>query len=732
MATTAARHRSLIPATILLLLFPILAFAADAGVWPVPGDADRDCKVDILDLIFVRNRLNLDPSAADNWQADLNDDRRINILDLIAARNNLNTRCDPVELIGRATGPNLLQNPGFEEIASNLPAAWQCEGQTRYYTSDRTTARTGSASVKWVNQDPGALVRCYQWLPGVPDTTVQYDFGVWVKTDITRAQGSGYGASIQLQWFDESRQNLLGWHTGLPKVSGVNDWTYVGLSGITIPPEATAVKIVCFVFWGFVGTAWFDDAQLCKVLDPPMSTFLLEPVYRGRITPDGPTAARISVKLNTADYALSLPNLRLDTQLLSADTLELLSQSRISPPSAALELQVPLAGLPQGDYLARISLVDTLNRKVIARRDHPLHRMADDFAPAVFIDNFRRVHANGSLFFPLGMYTGGMDDGAMTRFCDSSFNCLMIYGSPPQSMMDLARNHGLKVIYSLNKYFYGETYTPPEIQTPADEERCFRERVRLFRNHPALLAWYLNDELPGPYIPRLELHQRWAEEEDTNHPTNSVLAQPLEIRKYAGTFDTIGSDPYPIPFEPASKAATWTRQTFQQVDGARPVWMVPQAMNWAHYYTDARKDQARAPTYAELRAMSWMCICEGATGLIYYTWEEMDKNPGMWDDLRRAAADIKAAFPILLSADPVPAITADAATWLHWTARHYQGKTFIYAVNGGDADGTATFHLPQAPAKITVPGESRTITPTGSDFSDAFLKLTTRAYQVEW
>ena len=134
----------------------------------------------------------------------------------------------------------------------------------------------------------------------------------------------------------------------------------------------------------------------------------------------------------------------------------------------------------------------------------------------------------------------------------------------------------------------------------------------------------------------------------------------------------------------------------------------------------------------ELRAMSWMCICEGATGLIYYTWEEMDKNPGMWDDLRRVATEIKAAFPMLLSADALPAITADAGTWLHWTARQYQGKTFIYAVNNGDGEGTATFHLPHAPAKITVPAESRTITPTGSDFSDAFAKLATRAYQVEW
>ena len=64
-----------------------------AKTWPIPGDSNMDCRVNILDLIFIRNRLNTDVTSGDNWQADVNEDGRINILDLIFTRNALGTQC---------------------------------------------------------------------------------------------------------------------------------------------------------------------------------------------------------------------------------------------------------------------------------------------------------------------------------------------------------------------------------------------------------------------------------------------------------------------------------------------------------------------------------------------------------------------------------------------------------------------------------------------------------------
>jgi len=61
--------------------------------WPIAGDANHDCRVNILDLIFIRNKLNQAVGTGDNWKADVNEDTRINILDLIFVRNKLNTQC---------------------------------------------------------------------------------------------------------------------------------------------------------------------------------------------------------------------------------------------------------------------------------------------------------------------------------------------------------------------------------------------------------------------------------------------------------------------------------------------------------------------------------------------------------------------------------------------------------------------------------------------------------------
>jgi len=57
------------------------------------SDVNYDCKINVLDLIFVRNRLGKPVTNPDIARADVNNDGRINVLDLICVRNDLGKSC---------------------------------------------------------------------------------------------------------------------------------------------------------------------------------------------------------------------------------------------------------------------------------------------------------------------------------------------------------------------------------------------------------------------------------------------------------------------------------------------------------------------------------------------------------------------------------------------------------------------------------------------------------------
>ncbi|HUU45218.1 MAG TPA: dockerin type I domain-containing protein [Acidobacteriota bacterium] len=61
--------------------------------WPIAGDCNGDCHTNVLDLIYIRNRLNSDPTKVENRKAEVNGDAKINILDLIYVRTRLNLIC---------------------------------------------------------------------------------------------------------------------------------------------------------------------------------------------------------------------------------------------------------------------------------------------------------------------------------------------------------------------------------------------------------------------------------------------------------------------------------------------------------------------------------------------------------------------------------------------------------------------------------------------------------------
>jgi len=628
-------------------------------------------------------------------------------------------------------GPNLAPNPGFETVSasSRLPDGWRADPAV--FARDTNHVRFGSASLRFANRDPGAYRLCSARVAAGPG--LKYTFGAWIKTrGIT---GDDSGATLCLEWADSNGRWLGGVYPS--GVKGTRDWTRVEQPVAHVPTNAVRVVLSCYVRKGMTGEAWFDDVRLQRVVDASLDTVLVSPAYRGRVTGEGPTNAVVRAFVNPESFrGLELGDIRLLATL--RDALGRAVYTHAVPTRRnrrEYDLLFPVGELLPGTYEAEVRLVSRAG-DVRDMTTHRLVRVPDDFTAKVRVDEQRRLLVDGTPFFPLGMYWGTINEGDLDTFADSPFNCLMPYGSPTREQMDLAHGRGLKVIYSVKDMYAGSRWCPKSIEDAADEERLVRAKLRAFRDHPALLAWYLNDELPQTYMPRLEAHQRWVEEDDPHHPTWVVLYQYRQVRDYIRTFDVIGTDPYPIARKPASMAGDWTAETHRQVCGARPLWQVPQSHNWGNYR--GHEKGARSPTYDEMRSMAWQCICEGANGIVFYSFFDLKKNADVpfeeqWGRLKRIAAEIDRWAPALLSVEPVAGADIAGQTvpgWMRWRAHRADGRIYLFVVNDGDGEGPVTFNVPKGCVSVTTGSAERVLSVSDGTFSDTLPRLAVRIYTL--
>jgi hypothetical protein len=266
----------------------------------------------------------------------------------------------------------------------------------------------------------------------------------------------------------------------------------------------------------------------------------------------------------------------------------------------------------------------------------------------------------------------------LNRYTEGPFNCIMPYSSRLKTeQMDLCHSMGLKVMFDLRI----------GLNDPDAGRAPLAEKIAMHKNHPALLAWYTNDERPVSDIPKLKLRQQWVEELDKDHPTWSVQDVFYETRHYLGSYDVLGMDPYPVPKKPIETVISSMRQGKAGTFGTKAVWQVPQAFGWGWL---GRRERAgeRGPTKEEIANMTWQSIAGGANGIIYYALHTMRKAsaiPGddfekAWKRVKSAAAEVKKYEPVLLSLETPPEVSGGTDAVAVRTWRH-GGYVYLMAVN---------------------------------------------------
>jgi hypothetical protein len=261
-----------------------------------------------------------------------------------------------------------------------------------------------------------------------------------------------------------------------------------------------------------------------------------------------------------------------------------------------------------------------------------------------------------------------------------------------KAYMDRSAELGMKVHYNLLSVSGGGG-VGSKIEGLTDEEK--RERliaeIKTFRDHPALLGWYISDEPNGTNVTPEQLEEiyRTIKENDPWHPVSIVFMSPFIVAKrYADALDVVMADPYPIPDHPVSMPGDVADQLRTEFKGKRPFWIVPQAFGGGELWS-------REPTIQEIRSMTWQSIINGATGIQYFVRQGLNyfpKSSAMWSECGRMATEVAELTPWLLSDEmtlPVQSYSKNVIV----SSRVHNGQLVIMAVNRINEPVSTSFRI---------------------------------------
>ncbi len=349
----------------------------------------------------------------------------------------------------------------------------------------------------------------------------------------------------------------------------------------------------------------------------------------------------------------------------------------------------PLDSLPEGttELTCRLRFDDGETVRAAA----PVTRLPPR-ANAVQVDRLGGgLRVDGLPWFPFGFYCYWPVQPTLAgEEAVRGFNLLSPYQpNDPGSLgeriayLDRAAALGMKVHYQLlDVSGGGGVYSGSGREIPPQQrDEWLRSEIEAVRNHPALLAWYIADE-PGLRGVDPEAMQRLYDrvrELDPYHPVTMVFLNGGAARRFAAGMDLAMVDPYPVPNVPPATVGPGVAAALQGLGPRIPVWLVGQAFGGGEHWT-------REPTARELRLMTWLALVEGATGVQYFIRHGLSgfpKSPAAWAAAGRAAQEVQALTPYLLSREAQPAALSSeeavrAAAWRH------RGETVIAAVNTGN------------------------------------------------
>lgn len=342
-------------------------------------------------------------------------------------------------------------------------------------------------------------------------------------------------------------------------------------------------------------------------------------------------------------------------------------------------------------------------------------------------------------FFPFGFYCYSPVDSTLPEEeAVRGFNMISPYQkilpetlSERKAYMDRCAQIGMKVHFNLLSVSGGGG-VGSMIEGIGDDEKTRRliDEIIAFRDHPALLGWYIADEPNGYKIPPADLEKIYniVRVNDPWHPVSIVFMAPFNASKnYSNALDIVMADPYPLPELPASMVGNVAGDLREEFKGKRPVWIVPQAFGGGELWS-------REPTMQEIRSMTWQSIINGATGIQYFVRQGPNyfpKSASTWNECGRMAVEIAELTPWLLSDEetfPVETSTKDVLV----TSRFHDGYLCVMAVSRINQPLNTTIKITGiSVSRAKVVFENRDIAIKGGIINDFLAPFGSQVYMIK-
>ena len=490
------------------------------------------------------------------------------------------------------------------------------------------------------------------------------------------------GLTAYISGFDAKGKQVFG-VAALPFVSGTSkDWVSVSGLSAEVPDGVVEAYVGPLADGRCVGAGVVDDIFVEEIDQEPVAGLFTD-AYRNESTGG---EVRFCAALNLDRAKIAVQDCRASFSYLATDgSCKSVAATVLSHRDAVATIDTTPFAIGTNDVTFTVSA----GRKEIGGASLKFARLSAPVKRKVYFDRRGRTIVDGKPFFPLGMFSGEVNQEMLDIYAEGPFNCLMPYVRPTKAGFDLCHEKGLKVMFFSNGGWGSKDGGKGWIEN----------RIATFKDHPAMLAWYMSDEPSLGMAPKLAVRREWAHAADPDHPTWVVLDHPRNVRYYLDSFDAYAMDKYPVPRQPIENVIESMRLGNAATFGVKPTWYVPQAFGWG--WLGRPRTHGRGPNRDELANMTWQSIAGGANGIIYYSFGQVMKRPrddsedsfkAAWERVKSAATEVKKYEAVLLSAEDAPAVSGatEAVAVRIW--RH-EGHIYLLAVNCTREPQKATLSL---------------------------------------